>query len=74
MLDFDRYDDLSANDHERMRRVGVGSTAYKITTTNRDAILKNKYHKRELSRVLSLFNFDLNVTMDSRDDGVFTGD
>ena len=78
VLDFDRYDDMSANDHERMRRVGVGSTAYKITTThslpNRDAILKNKYHKRELSWVLSLINLGINVTMDNRDDGVFTGD
>ena len=29
---------------------------------------------RELSQVLSLFNLGINVTMDSRDDGVFAHD
>jgi len=73
---FDRYDDLSAKDHERMRRAGEGSTDYNLTANrpllNRYAILKNKLNKRELSQVLSLFNLCPNVIMDSRDDGAFT--
>ena len=40
----------------------------------RDAIINNKHNKRELSRVLSLFNLGPNITMDSRDDGAFTHD
>ena len=60
VLVFDRYDDLSAEDHERMRRAGEGSTDYNLVANspvlNRDAILKNNHNKRELSRVLSLCN------------------
>ena len=74
VLVFDRYDDLSPKDHERMRRAGESSTDYNLTANsplpNPDAILKNKHNKLELSRVLSLFNHGANVTMDSRDDGV----
>jgi len=61
-----------------MKRAGEGSTDYNPTINsrppNRDAILKNKHNKRELSRVLSLFNLGLDLTKDSRDDGVFTHD
>ena len=74
VLVLDRYDDLSAKDHERMRRAGEGSTGYNSPLPNRDAILKNKHNKRELSRVPSLFNLSPNVTMDCRDDGAFTHD
>ena len=70
VLIFDRYDDLSAKDHERMRRAGEGSTDYNLTANS--LILKNKHNKRELSRVLSLFNLGPNVNMDRRDDGAFT--
>ena len=60
---------LSAKDHERKRGAGEGSTDYNLTANspllNRDAILKNKLNKRELSRVLSLFNLCPNVIMDS---------
>ena len=39
---FDRYDDVSAKDHERIRRGGEGSTSYNLTVNsslpNRDAI------------------------------------
>jgi len=72
-LVFDRYDNLSAKDHERKRGAGEGSTDYNLTANspllNRNAILKNKLNKRELSRVLSLFNLCPNVIMDSWDDG-----
>ena len=78
VLVFDRYDDLSAEDHERMRRAGEGSTDYNLAANsplpNRDAILKNKHNKRELSWVLSLFNLGPSVTMDSRYDGAITHD
>ena len=72
---FDRYNDLSAKDHERMRRAGEGSTYYNLTTNsplpNRDAIIKNKHNKRELSRVISTFNLGPDTIMDSEDDGGF---
>ena len=78
VLVFEMYDDLSAKDHETMRRAGEGATDYNLTASsplpNRDAILKNKHTKRELSRALSLFNLGPNVTMDSRDDGAFKHD
>ena len=74
VLVFDRCDDLSATDKERMRRAGEDSTDYNLTTNNRDAVRKNKHNKREVSRVLSLFNVALDVTMDSPDDGAFTHD
>ena len=78
VLIFDRYDNLSAKDHQRMRRASEGSTDYNLTgnspVAKRDAILKNKRNKHELSRVLSLFNLGPHVTMDSRDDGAFTHD
>ena len=75
VLVFDRYNDLSAKDHERIRRAGEGSTDYNLTTNrplpNRDAVLKNKHNKRELSRVLSTFNLGPDTIMDSEDDGCF---
>ena len=70
VLVFDRCNDLSAIDHERMRRAGEVSTNYNLTASsplpNRDAILKNKHNKWELSRGLSSFNLGPDVTMDSR--------
>ena len=77
-LVFDRYDDLSAKNHEWMWHAGEGTTDYNMTANspllNRDAILKNKHNKRELSRMLSLVNLCPNIIMDSRDDGAFTHD
>ena len=59
---FDRYDDISAKDHERIQRGGDGSTDYNLTINsplpNRDAILKNKHNKLELSRILSTLDMD----------------
>jgi len=61
-----------------MRHSGEGFTDYNLTANspllNRDAILKNKLNKRELSRVLSLFNLCPNVIIGSRDDCAFTHD
>ena len=78
VLVFDRCDNvgpLSPKDHERMRRAGVGSTNYNIAINSplpsRDAILKNTHNKRQLSRVLSTFDMDAAVTIDTRNPGVF---
>ena len=69
---------MSAIDHERMRGAGEVSTNYNLTASsplpNRDAILKNKHNKWELSRGLSSFNLGPDVTMDSRNDGAITHD
>ena len=75
VLVFDRYDNVSPKDHERLRRAGVGSTNDNIPINsplpNRDAILKNKHNKRQLSRVLSAFDMSAAVTIDTQDTGVF---
>ena len=59
-----------------MRRAGKDFTYYNLIASNplpnRDAILKNKHNKRELSRVLSLFNLSLDVIINSRYYGEFT--
>ena len=75
VLVFDRYDHVSPNDHERMRRGGVGSMNYNQAMNSplpsRDAILKNKHNKRQLSRVLSTFDMGTAVTIDTQYTGVF---
>ena len=75
VLVFDRSDHVSPNDDERMRCAGVGSTNYTITINSplpsRDAILKNKLNKRQLSWVLSTFDICAAVTTDTHDIGVF---
>ena len=54
---FDRYDDRSAKDLERIRCACEGSVNYNITTSSkltcRDAIMKSKEYKKALVRVLS---------------------
>ena len=73
VLVFDRYDNVSPNDHERMRRAGVDSTNYNLAINtllpSRGAILKNKHNKRQLSRVLSTFDMGAAVTIDTQDTG-----
>ena len=58
-----------------MRRAGVGSTNYNIAINShlpsRDAILKNKHHKRQLSLMLSAFDMGVAFTIDTQDTGVF---
>ena len=78
ILVFDRYDDISAKDHERVRRGGEGSTDYNLTINSpvpsRDAILKNKHNKLELSRILSTLDMDADMSIDSRYNGGFEHD
>ncbi|KAK4327240.1 hypothetical protein Pmani_002296 [Petrolisthes manimaculis] len=75
---FDRYEDLSAKDQERMRRGGEGSIDFNLTINSplpkRDTILKNKHNKLELSRVLSTMDMDAEMSVDSRYSGGFKHD
>ena len=74
VLVFDKYHDISAKDHERMRRAGLGSINYDLTINTplpkRDAIMRNKHNTLQLSKVLSTYNFDEDVTVESRSDGI----
>ena len=79
MLDiFDRYDDRSAKDHERIQCAGDGAVNYNITTSSklpcRDAIMKGKANKKALVRVLSIFNLVNNVTMVGREESMYSHD
>ena len=78
ILVFDRYTEISAKDHERQRRVGIGSTTFNLDLNSplpsREAVMKNKHNKRGLSRFLSTFNLGCGVSVESRDDGVFLHD
>lgn len=78
VLVFDKYHDISAKDHERMRRAGLGSINYDLTINTplpkRDAIMRNKHNKLQLSKVLSTYNFGEDVTVESHSDGIFAHD
>ena len=78
ILVYDSYDDISAKDHERVRRGGEGSTDYNLTIhsplPSRDAILMNKHNKLELSRILSTLDMDADMSIDSRYNGGFEHD
>ena len=71
---FDRYDGISAKDHERHRRAGEGSTAYQLTFTSplpgHDAIMKNKQNKRLLSQLLCTHNLGGHIELVSRADSI----
>ena len=75
---FDRYTEISAKDHERQRRGGIGSNTFNLDLnsplSSREAVIKNKHNKRGLSRLLSTFNLGCGVSVESRDDGVFLHD
>ncbi len=75
VLVFDRNDNVSPKDHERMRRAGVVSTNYNIpinsTLPNSDTFLKSKHNPLHLSRVFSTFDMSVAVTIDTQETGVF---
>lgn len=56
ILVLDKYHDVSAKDHERVRRAGEVLIDYELSITSplpkRDAILKSKNNKRRLESVL----------------------
>lgn len=72
---FDRYGEISAEDHERQRRVGVGPTTFNLNLNSplpsREAVMSK--HKSGLSR-LSTFSLGFGVTVESRDDDIFLHD
>jgi hypothetical protein len=78
ILVFDRYDDISVKDHERQRRAGVVSTTFNLDLNSplpsREAIMKNKHNKRVMSRLLSTFNLGKDMSVETRDEGVFLHD
>jgi len=78
ILVFDKYHDVSAKDHERMRRAGEVIIDYELSITSslpkRDAILKSKNNKRKLASVLHTFSLGESYRMDTADDGAFGHD
>ena len=75
---FDKYRDVSAKDHERMRRAAEVPIDYELSITSplpkRDAIMKSKNNKRKLASVLSTFTVGDITTIESRDDSAFDHD
>ena len=71
VLVFDRYDHISPKNHERMRHAVNYNLAINSPLPSRDAILKNKHNKRQLSRVLSTFDMGAAVIIDTQDTGAF---
>ena len=75
---FDKYEEVSAKDHERTRRAGEVTISYELFITsplpNRDAILKSKCNKRRLASMLCTFSLGENLTMDTLDDDMFSND
>ena len=75
---FDKYQDVSAKDHERMRRAAEVPIDYELSITSplpkRDAIMKSKNNKRKLASVLSTFTVGDMTTTESRDYSTFYHD
>ena len=75
---FDKYLDVSAKDHERLRRAGESIIDYELsissTLPKRNAIMKSKNNKRMLASVLNTFSLGDNVTMETNVDYAFCHD
>ena len=75
---FDRYDNVSAKDHERSRRAGGAVPAeYNLTLTslpNRDIIMKSKANKRLISRLLCTCTMDSHILMVGENEGLLNHD
>ena len=76
---FDRYDNVSAKDHERSRRAGGAVSAeYNHTLTsplpNRDIIMKSKANNRLISRLLCTCTMDSHILMVGEDEGLLNED
>jgi len=73
VLVIDKYQGISAKDHERMRRAGEAVIEYDISITSslpkREAIMKSKNNIKKLASVLGTFNLGETVTMESQDEG-----
>ena len=68
ILVFDKYHTMSAKDHERVRRAGLGSVDYclgpDIPLPKRDAVMKNKANKLSLSKLLCTFDFGFDIQVE----------
>ena len=75
---FDKYQDVSAKDHERMRRASDVVIDYELSVAShlpkRYAIMKSKSNKQKLASVLDTFNLGENTTVETCDDGLFQHD
>ena len=75
---FDKYHNISAKDHKRIRRASEVIIDYELSIASslpkRDVILKSKNNKRRLANVLCTFTVGENVKMESPDDGSFGHD
>ena len=75
---FDKYHDISAKDHERMRRASEVVIDCDLSIAShlpkRDAIMKSKSNKRKLASVLGTFNLGENTTVETGDDCIFKHD
>ena len=75
---FDRYEQVSAKDHERQRRAGESCTEYRLSLTtplpSRDKVMKNKANKRRLGELLCTHSIGDNIMMVSRADSIVTHD
>ena len=75
---FDKYQDISAKDHERMHRANEVVIDYDFSITShlpkRDVIMKSKSNKQKLASVLATFNLGETVRMETLDDGMFGHD
>ena len=78
-ISFDRYDNVSAKDHERSLRAGDAVPAeYSLTLTsplpNRDIIMKSKANKRLISRLLCTCTMASHILMVGEDEGLLNHD
>ena len=75
---FDRYQQLSAKDHERQRRAAESSTVYHLSLTTplpgRDTVMKNKTNKRRLGELLCTQSIGDHIELVSRADSIVTHD
>ena len=75
---FDKYQGLTAKDHERMRHAGDAIIDFDLSISTslpkRNVILRSKNNKKKLASVLSTFNITDNVTMETKDDGADEAD
>ena len=73
VLVFDQYDNGPRADAARWSGLYEVQHSYQLIF-QRDAILKNRHHKRQLNRMLSTFDMGAAVTIDIWDTGVFGRD
>ena len=67
---FDRYQQVSAKDHERQRGAGESSTEYRLTLTtplpSRNKVMKNKANKRRLGELMYTHSIGDHIVLERR--------